>query len=83
MKKLERSFYERETLDIARELLGKYIVHDNSEGRTSGKIVEVEAYVGSEDAASHAYNNKCTNRTKVMFGRCQDSCHINLFSKRY
>jgi len=69
MKKLERSFYERDTLDIARDLLGKYIIHDTPDGKTSGKIVEVEAYVGSEDAASHAYNNRCTNRTKVMFGQ--------------
>ena len=68
MKKLERSFYERETLDIARDLLGKYMIHDTSDGRTSGKIVEVEAYVGSKDAASHAYRDKYTNRTKVMFG---------------
>jgi len=69
LKKLERSFYERETLDIARELLGKYIVNDTPDGRTIGKIVEVEAYVGSKDAACHAYNDKCTSRTKVMFGQ--------------
>jgi DNA-3-methyladenine glycosylase len=72
MKKLERSFYERETLAIARELLGKYMIHDTSDGRTSGKIVEVEAYMGSmgaRDAASHAYNGKFTNRTKIMFGQ--------------
>lgn len=69
MEKMERSFYERGTLDVARDLLGKYIVHDTSDGRTSGKIVEVEAYVGSKDAASHAYNNKYTSRTKVMFGK--------------
>lgn len=69
MKKLDRSFYERGTLDIARELLGKYIIHNTTDGRTSGKIVEVEAYIGSKDAASHAYNGKYTSRTKVMFGQ--------------
>ncbi|MBP2661882.1 MAG: 3-methyladenine glycosylase [Firmicutes bacterium] len=69
MEKLERCFYERATLEVARDLLGKYMVHETNDGRTVGKIVEVEAYVGSIDAACHAYNNKYTNRTKVMFGK--------------
>jgi DNA-3-methyladenine glycosylase len=68
MNKLEHSFYQRKTLDVAKELLGKYIVHDTSSSKTSGKIVEVEAYIGPEDRACHAYNNKYTDRTKVMFG---------------
>lgn len=45
------------------------MIHDTIDGTTIGKIVEVEAYVGSKDAACHAYNNKCTSRTKVMFGQ--------------
>lgn len=65
---MERAFYEGETLDIAKNLLGKYIIHQTDEGEVGGKIVEVEAYVGLKDAASHAYKNKYTNRTKVMFG---------------
>lgn len=72
MRKLERDFYERETLEVARDLLGKYLVHNTAAGRTVGKIVEVEAYMGSNgsnDAASHAYNEKYTSRTKVMFGK--------------
>jgi len=69
LRKLERSFYDRGTLDIAKALLGKYIIHNTTDGRTSGKIVEVEAYIGSKDAASHAYNDKYTSRTKVMFGQ--------------
>lgn len=68
MEKLKREFYERETLDVARELLGKYLVHNTIAGRTIGKIVEVEAYIGAIDLACHAYNGKYTNRTKVMFG---------------
>ncbi|GMA97418.1 DNA-3-methyladenine glycosylase [Pelosinus sp. IPA-1] len=69
MEKLKREFYERETLDVARELLGKYLVHNTIGGQTIGKIVEVEAYIGAIDLACHAYNGKYTNRTKVMFGR--------------
>lgn len=69
MEKLKREFYERETLDVARELLGKYLVHNTITGRTIGKIVEVEAYIGAIDLACHAYNGKYTNRTKVMFGQ--------------
>jgi DNA-3-methyladenine glycosylase len=69
LKKLERAFYERETLDVARDLLGKYLVHHTTDGKTVGKIVEVEAYVGVNDAACHAYNGKNTKRTKIMFGQ--------------
>ncbi|MDF2634902.1 MAG: 3-methyladenine glycosylase [Pelosinus sp.] len=72
LRKLTRAFYERETLVVAKDLLGKYLVHNTPAGKTVGKIVEVEAYIGSSsfnDAASHAYDEKYTNRTKVMFGK--------------
>jgi DNA-3-methyladenine glycosylase len=65
---LNRKFYERDTLTVARELLGKFLVHENTEGTTVGKIVETEAYIGPEDKASHAYNNLRTQRTGVQFG---------------
>ena len=60
---LPRSFYERDTVTVARELLGKILVH----GRTSGLIVETEAYVGGDDLASHSARG-ITNRTRVIFG---------------
>jgi DNA-3-methyladenine glycosylase len=69
LQKLQRDFYERETLHVAKDLLGKYLVHHTTDGITVGKIVEVEAYVGVNDAACHAYNGKYTKRTKIMFGR--------------
>ncbi|MDD2190091.1 MAG: DNA-3-methyladenine glycosylase [Eubacteriales bacterium] len=68
MKKLSREFYERDGLAVAKELLGKTLVHESSEGRTSGIIVEVEAYLGPGDAAAHTYKNLRSNRTQVIHG---------------
>lgn len=69
MMKLDRSFYERDTLIVAKELLGKYIVHSTPQGRYVMKITETEAYKGTRDKACHAYNGRLTPRTKVMFGK--------------
>ena len=65
---LRREFYERDTLTVAKELLGKFLVNDSEEGTTIGKVVEKEAYIGPEAKASHAYNNRRTKRTEVQFG---------------
>jgi DNA-3-methyladenine glycosylase len=64
---LPRTYFNRPTLTVARSLIGKYLVRV-IDGRTlAGKIVEVEAYVGSEDKACHASKGR-TQRTDVMFG---------------
>lgn len=66
MIRLKRDFFQRSTLDVARELLGKVFVYDNTV-RLSGQIVEVEAYVGEDDPACHARFGR-TKRNSVMFG---------------
>lgn len=69
MAKLDMSFYVRkDVVKIAKQLLGKILVTEIDGVRTSGRIVETEAYAGAVDKASHAWNNRRTNRTEVMFG---------------
>jgi len=67
MRKLPRSFYNRSTIVVARELLGKYLIHVERGVRRVGRIVEVEAYLGMHDLAAHSAKG-LTDRTKVMFG---------------
>ena len=69
MQKLPREFYTRaDTLQIARDLLGKTLVVPTDTGeRVSGMIVETEAYCGIEDKAAHSYGGRRTKRTETMF----------------
>jgi DNA-3-methyladenine glycosylase len=68
IKKLDNSFYARPDVQrIARELLGKVLVTEFDGQRTSGRIVEVEAYNGVVDKASHAWSGRRTRRTEVMY----------------
>ena len=66
LKKLLRSFYLRPTITVAKDLLGKYLVRKIGSKTLIGKIVEVEAYLGLNDAASHTYRGQ-TKRNEVMF----------------
>ena len=68
MSTLPRFFYERDTAEVARELLGKVLVHRAREGTTSGKIVETEAYYGKNDPASRA-SRKRTKLNWLMWER--------------
>jgi DNA-3-methyladenine glycosylase len=67
MRKLTRDFYDRDTIAVARELLGKCLVHRSNGVERVGRIVEVEAYLGPHDLAAHSARG-LTKRTKVMFG---------------
>lgn len=63
MKALPRKFYERDTKDVAHDLIGK-VLHF---GEKQGRIIEVEAYLGAKDPASHAYG-RVTDRKKIFYG---------------
>lgn len=67
MKKLPRTFYNRDTVTVAQELLGMHLVHEVDGIKRVGKIVEVEAYLGPHDKAAHSCKG-LTSRTKAMFG---------------
>ena len=67
MPKLTRDFYERDTLLVARDLLGKYLVHRVDGVPLCGRITETEAYIGRMDKACHAYGYKRTPRTQTLF----------------
>ena len=67
MKKLRRGFYDRDTVVVARELLGKYLVRVTRGVERIARIVEVEAYLGPQDLAAHSARG-LTERTRPMFG---------------
>lgn len=67
MKKLEREFYNRDTVQVARELLGKRLVRVWDGTALVCRITETEAYVGRCDKACHAYGYRRTPRTETLF----------------
>jgi DNA-3-methyladenine glycosylase len=73
---LTRSFYDRDVVQVARDLLGRQLVRASAEGITSGRIVEVEAYLHEKDSASHAFRGR-TRSNAVMFG---PPAHAYVFS---
>ena len=74
--RVKRSFYTRETLLVARKLLGKYIVRRIRNQTLVAKIVETEAYIGPEDRAAHSYNWKVTPRNIAEY---DEGGHIYIY----
>jgi DNA-3-methyladenine glycosylase len=69
-KRLTQDFYRGDTIEVARQLIGKVLVHKMRGGmRLSGRIVETEAYLGAADPAAHSFNNRRTPRTEPMFAK--------------
>ena len=66
-RKITRDFYARDTLTVARELIGMHLVRADGDTVRRGRIVETEAYQGPEDLAAHSSRGR-TRRTEVMFG---------------
>ncbi|HSH36558.1 DNA-3-methyladenine glycosylase [Schnuerera sp.] len=66
--KLTREFYSRDTITVAKELLGKVLVHNIGGQNLKGRIVETEAYLGLKDKAAHSYGGKKTKRLETMYG---------------
>lgn len=65
---LPRTFYARPVLEVARDCIGKVLVHASDDGIAGGRIVEAEAYRGPEDLAAHSAGGRRTRRTEVMWG---------------
>jgi DNA-3-methyladenine glycosylase len=66
-ERLPRAFFSRDTVEVGKDLLGRYLIKKTSKGNIIGKIIEIEAYLGTNDKASHAYNYKKTEKTQVMY----------------
>ncbi len=66
-KRLSREFFARDGITVARELLGKVLVHKTPIGTVRAVITETESYMGEEDKASHTYGGRRTDRTEPMY----------------
>lgn len=69
MMKLSRDFYKKSSIHLSQDLLGKIFVNIIDGKKLRCRIVEVEAYMGTEDKAAHSYRGKRTKRTEVMYGK--------------
>jgi len=76
LPRLARAFYQRDTVTVARALLGQLLVRQLPDGsRLAGLIVETEAYLGPEDRAAHTYNNHRSERNESMWHKA-GTCYV-------
>ncbi len=66
-QRLPRDFFARDGITVARELLGKILVHETKLGTVRGVITETESYMGEEDKGAHTYGGRRTQRTEPMY----------------
>ena len=66
---VSREFYNRDSIIVAKELLGKFLVHESKGYKLVSRIVETEAYMGVIDKADHSYGGRRTKRVEVMYGK--------------
>ena len=83
MKILKEDFYGRDTLTVAKELLGKCLIRVIDGKYVGGKIVETEGYLGVNDKAAHAYGGKVTERLKPMYERAGTSYVYSIYGMYY
>lgn len=76
LEPLPRSFYRRDAVAVARDLLGRRLVSGDGDERVSGIIVETEAYLGVVDKAAHTYGHRRTPRNETMWG---DAGHLYVY----
>ena len=76
-KPMDKSFFEAPVLELAPQLLGQFIVHEQPEGRLVARIVETEAYRGPEDRAAHSFGNRRTKRTDDHVWRSRAGLHLS------
>ena len=77
MQKLPRTFYDRDAIRVARELLGKHLVHTPDGVERIGRIVEVEAYLGPHDLAAHSARGLRRNTPVNGYGNYSGACYGN------
>lgn len=73
---LDLNFFKRNTIEVAKDLLGKKIIRVTSDNFLCAKIVETEAYLGLNDKACHSYGGNITNRNKILY---KDGGHIYVY----
>lgn len=66
-KPIDQNFFNKPTLELAKSIVGQYMVHETESGIMAVRIVETEAYQGPEDRAAHSFGNRRTKRTRIMF----------------